>query len=283
MHKACRMLSDEMLSGSGSHRKAFHHSFLSAGHRGSETSDMACIDCTSLAAPSQHLHSRVVGIYSDLWSIPCETQWKLWKVALSQIYHRFSLCLIDLNQFLNLMLSLSVASPMLRRFAPAETSSPSQALHSERTQGTGSSQLCWLQGCLEQRNPETSETTLRSTFFTVNSFKEEIAIMSKQNAFFIFLPCMRHCEVTFPNSLEYNPGNSWRLSDHQALVIDLSLGTPRSGAAGGQNSGTDGFLFAVRMTGAQGLPPNMASCITRRIRAWRLAKKKEERIFQKLT
>ena len=78
MHKASRVLSpDEMLSGSGSHRKAFHHSFLSAGHRGSETSDMECVDCTS----AWHHHSiytlgslESILFYSDLFHLKrCES------------------------------------------------------------------------------------------------------------------------------------------------------------------------------------------------------------------
>ena len=105
--------------------------------------------------------------------------------------------------------------------------------------------------------------------------------MSKQNAFFIFLWGYTSKQIGVQS---WGAGDSWRLSDNQALVIDLSLGaplvqlvqlvvdkTPMSTVRDcrlSQNSSLYEFSVSVCTTGAQGLPPNMASCITRRIRAW---------------
>lgn len=83
-----------------------------------------------------------------------------------------------------------------------------------------------------------------------------------------------HCYTSKQIGVQSCAGDSWRLSDNQALVIDLSLGAPLVQLVVDKTWWTklqrrlSEFSVSVCTTGAQGLPPNMASCITRRIRAW---------------
>jgi len=128
---------------------------------------------------------------------------------------------------------------MLRRcFAPvpAETSSPSQALHSERRQGTGSSQLCWLQGCLEHWNPE---TTIRSTL-QWNSLKEDGRGRYVEAKRFLHLSVRLHFQTDWSTILGrwgflafvWQPSPGHRSQPWSAT-------SAASAASGGQNSNVD--------------------------------------------
>lgn len=143
---------------------------------------------------SQHLHSRVVGIYSDLFHLKrCES-------CERSHFRRFvtDLPMLIYIIYLNLMFSLSVyASPLLRPspswdFEPF----PGTPLREDTRHWVVTALLITrLPRALESRNYNSVNFTVK---LIKGGWKREICRSKTLSSSF--------CEVTLPNRLEYNPG-----------------------------------------------------------------------------
>ena len=106
---------------------------------------------------------------------------------------------------------------------------PSQALQSDRMQGTGSSQLFWLQGCLAWHESLQEWEIQRKQWshrikMTRKKFKDSKTKTNARNEMRPWGSLVNSCGKVEHHSRLRIP----RLSDHQTLVVDLGLGHTNS-------------------------------------------------------